>query len=94
MTKSIFGNLGNNMLPLFRFALTKKNLNNSIMMGRWNLDYDNMIQNRKVYWANMDHCGCCGCDMKRIEAVSKITKKDRVYKREDDSEEYILPYVM
>ena len=40
----------------------------------------------------MDHCGCC--DMKTIEAVSKIMNKDKVYKREKEYEEYIIPYVM
>lgn len=72
-----------NLFQLFRrIPFTKKNQNNNTMMvGRWNLDYDNTIQNRKVYWANMDHCGCC--DQKN---VIKVTH--------DDSEEYILPYVM
>jgi hypothetical protein len=72
-----------NLFQLFRrIPFTKKNQNNNtIMVGRWNLDYDNTIQNRKVYWANMDHCGCC--DQKN---VIKVTH--------DDSEEYILPYVM
>ena len=72
-----------NLFQLFRrIPFTKKNQNNNTMMvGRWNLDYDNTIQNRKVYWANMDQCGCC--DQKN---VIKVTH--------DDSEEYILPYVM
>ena len=33
---------------------------NNILVGRWNIDYDNVIQERKVYLTNMDHCGCCG----------------------------------
>jgi Ser-tRNA(Ala) deacylase AlaX len=32
----------------------------NILVGRWNIDYDNVIQERKVYLNNMDHCGCCG----------------------------------
>jgi hypothetical protein len=52
------------------------------MVGRWNLDYDSTVQNRKVYWANMDHCGCC--DQKIVTV--KVTHAD--------SDEYILPYVM
>ncbi len=72
------------MFQLFRrIPFTKKNQNNNNMrmVGRWNLDYDNTTQNRKVYWANMDNCGCC--DQKN---VMKVTR--------DDYEEYILPYVM
>jgi hypothetical protein len=76
-----------NLFQLFRrIPFTKKNQNNNMrMVGRWNLDYDNTTQNRKVYWANMDNCGCC--DQKNVTVkVKKVTR--------DDYEEYILPYVM
>ena len=72
-----------NLFQLFSripFPKTNQN-NNTAMVGRWSLDYDNMTQNRKVYWANMDHCGCC--DQK---LVMKVTRTD--------SDQYILPYVM
>jgi hypothetical protein len=65
----------------FRFTINHNN-NNIVMIGRWNLDYNDTIQNRKVYWANMDHCGCC--DQKNV--TDKVTH--------DDFEEYILLYVM
>ncbi len=83
MSKSI-----QNLFHLFRrILLTKKNQNNNIqMMGRWNLEYDNTTQNRKVYWANMDNCGCC--DQKIV------TEKVKVEITHTDSDEYILPYVM
>jgi hypothetical protein len=55
------------------------------MIGRWNLDYDNTIQNRKVYWANMDHCGCCD----RIVSVVAVVAENH-----NDSDEYILPYII
>jgi hypothetical protein len=29
-----------------------------ILLGRWNLDYDNKID-YKVKWANEDNCGVC-----------------------------------
>ena len=77
-----------NMFQLFRrIPITKKNKNNTTMMvGRWNLEYDNAIQNRKVYWANMDHCGCC--DQKNVIKVTRIDSD------QTESEEYILPYFM
>lgn len=90
MTKTTFGSIIRNLL---RHSITKKN---ETMTGRWNLDYDHARQNRKVYWANMDHCGCCCHDnIKTVQALNKKTEKynTRRYKRED-SEEYILPYVM
>ena len=85
MTKSLVQKL----FQLFRQTpFTKKNHNNNnniAMMGRWNLEYDNTIQNRKVYWANMDNCGCC--DKKIVTQVVQV-----VYHA--DSDEYILPYIM
>ena len=60
-------------------------LQNSILIGRWALDYDGTVQGRKVYWANMDNCGCCNVDAKII------IKKDDT-KNHDD--EYILPYII
>jgi hypothetical protein len=75
-----------NLFQLFRrIPFTQKNQNkNTIMTGRWNLEYDNTIQNRKVYWANMDNCGCC--DQKNVTG--------KAIHNHDDSDEYILPYVM
>jgi hypothetical protein len=85
MAKSI-----QNMFQLFR-RIIKKNQNNNNknipMMGRWNLDYDNTIQNKKVYWANMDNCGCC--DQKIVTVKVTFTHSDQT-----DSDEYILPYVV
>jgi hypothetical protein len=81
MTKSI-----QNLFQLFRrIPFIKKNQNN-IVMGRWNLEYDNTMQNRKVYWANMDHCGCCHHQI--------ITVKVAHTHNDNDSDEYILPYIM
>jgi hypothetical protein len=54
------------------------------MTGRWNLEYDKTIQNRKVYWANMDNCGYCD---------QKIVTGKAIHNH-DDSDEYNLPYVM
>lgn len=74
-----------NLFQLFRrIPFTNKNQNINLMVGRWSLDYDNTVQNRKVYWANMDNCGCC--DQKIV--TEKVTHND------NDSDQYILPYVM
>jgi len=67
------------------------------MIGRWNLDYDNTIQNRKVYWANMDHCGCCDTVIFNIENHKlKITVKNckKNIINYNNSDEYLLPYVI
>ncbi len=82
MAKSI-----QNLFQLFR-RIKKNDENNIAMVGRWNLDYDVATQNRKVYWANMDNCGCC-CEQKNV-----TTEKVKVKITHTDSDEYILPYVM
>jgi hypothetical protein len=43
-------------------------------LGRWNIEYSNIIMNTKIDLANEDHCGPCG-----QYAVSKIqdTNKNR-----------------
>ncbi len=46
-----------NIINLIRRKLFTHN--NKVMYGRWNLDYDQRVQDRKVYLTNMDHCGCC-----------------------------------
>ncbi len=71
---------------LRRIPFTKQqNQNNIAMVGRWNLDYDVAIQNRKVYWANMDNCGCC-CEQKNTTV--------KAVQHSDSDDEYIVPYVM
>ena len=76
-----------NLFQLFRHVpFTKQqNQHNIAMVGRWNLDYDVSIQNRKVYWANMDNCGCC-CEQKNTTV--------KAVQHSDSDDEYIVPYVM
>jgi len=63
---------------------------NSILFGRWALDYDGTVQGRKVYWANMDNCGCCNVDGGGAVYAKKIQKKCEI----EDDDEYILPYII
>ena len=44
---------------LFTYNSSSSSSSNKIVYGRWNLDYDKSVQDRKVYLTNMDHCGCC-----------------------------------
>jgi hypothetical protein len=59
---------------------------NNTLFGRWALDYDGVIQGTKVYWANMDNCGCCHGG----GGESENNKK----KDDAESDEHILPYIM
>ena len=57
--------------------------NPQVLIGRWTIDYDKNIQERKVYLTNMDHCGCC-------ENIKK--KKDKIKLIEDD--DHLIPYLL
>jgi len=71
-----------NIINLIRRKLFTEN--NKVMYGRWNLDYDKYIQDRKVYLTNMDHCGCCEHNCK-----SGYDKEDGVY-----DNDYLRPYFL
>ena len=72
------------ILPSSKVFKKSSSLQNSILSGRWALDYDGSVQGRKVYWANMDNCGCC-----HHVDVKIIKKKD-----DTENDEYILPYII
>lgn len=64
---------------------SSSSLQNSMLSGRWALDYDGGgVQGRKVYWANMDNCGCCSSD--NLAVVQK--------KNDAEDDEHILPYII
>ena len=75
-----------------------------VALGRWGIQYDKQIIDRKITQANEDHCGCCvdavvaaavvGDGMKKTEteAVKKSSSSSVV--RYEKREEYLLPYVM
>lgn len=84
---------------IFQFLrLWKHQKDGVVMTGRWNLDYDNTIQNRKVYLANMDHCGCCDTVAKINIENHKLKIKIQDSKKNiincNHSDEYLLPYVI
>ncbi len=78
--------------PVFLFKKTllfssSSSLQNSMLSGRWALDYDGSVQGRKVYWANMDNCGCC-------HHVDVKTVKNKDNAEDNDDDEHILPYII
>lgn len=44
------------MMRLLQFFKTKTK---PILLARWKLKYDEKMINDCVFWANVDHCGCC-----------------------------------
>lgn len=57
-------------MSLFKIFFNKFTITKSPIYGRWCLDYDHLVQDRKIYLANMDNCGCCG----NIEEFNKSNK--------------------
>jgi hypothetical protein len=55
-----------------------------LLTGRWRLDYDQNILDRKIYLTNMDHCGPCG----------KIGKIGTTHVNHDIEEDLLKYYVM
>jgi len=72
----------------------------SHMYGRWCLDYERSIQDRKVYLTNMDHflpfqggnSGCCGNIINEIKYnFNNIEKNNDIIKNSDDD---LIPYFL
>ena len=63
------------------------------MYGRWCLDYERSIQDRKVYLTNMDHCGCCGNIINEIKCnFNNIERNNDLSITSTDEE--LLPYFL
>ena len=62
------------------------------VLGRWGIQYDKRIIDRKIIQANEDHFGCCVVAPKTDDAAAATMKKSVV--RYEKREEYLVPYVM
>ncbi len=62
ITKSFSNKYYDDLTLLFNSPLIKKALRDDIHkpLGRWNIDYCTNQINRKIDFANEDHCGPCG----------------------------------
>ena len=58
------------------------------VLGRWGIQYDKRIIDRKIIQANEDHCGCCAVPSEVAVAAENKMKVD------EKGEEYLVPYVM
>jgi len=66
-------------------------------LGRWGIQYDEKVIDRKIIQANEDHCGCCVVaenPKNEREAAATSAKKNSSVMRYEKTEEYLLPYVM
>ena len=65
------------------------------VLGRWGIQYDERVIDRKIVQANEDHCGCCvdvRAENPKKEAAAMSAKKSVA--RYEKTEEYLVPYVM
>ena len=61
-----------------------------VALGRWGIQYDQQIIDRKIVQANEDHCGCCVVD----DTEKKKKEREAAVVRYKKREEYLVPYVM
>jgi hypothetical protein len=61
-----------------------------VALGRWGIQYDQRIIDRKIVQANEDHCGCCVVD----DTEKKKEREAAAVVRYEKREEYLVPYVM
>lgn len=60
-----------------------------VALGRWGIQYDQRIIDRKIVQANEDHCGCCV-----VDDSEKKKEREAAVVRYKKREEYLVPYVM
>ena len=65
--KNIFNIINRFIIRNNLFLIKKSDVK---LYGRWNLDYDKYIQDRKVYLTNIDNCSCCENIENNIEDIT------------------------
>ena len=61
-------------MSYFRNIFSKYFKKDKPILGRWSINYNEYQLNKKVYFANHDHCGPCGSivDLPKIKNINKI----------------------
>ena len=56
-----------------RYTIFKKH--RPVLLGRWKLEECKLSVNKKVDWANYDHCGMCGKNI--IDSINNQNNKNK-----------------
>jgi hypothetical protein len=64
-----------------------------VALGRWGIQYDEKVIDRKIIQANEDHCGCC-VDVVVVGDETKKNNKKKSTVQYEQMEDYLVPYVM
>ena len=62
LTKLIHTTIINPLKTIFPYNFVFYEKNKPLILGRWNNHYCNSKTNRKIDYANIDHCGPCGLE--------------------------------
>jgi hypothetical protein len=65
------------------FSSSRETLNYPTNLGRWKIDHNESVINRKIDQANEDNCGCCIYD--NDEHLQKTNE-------DINKEKYLIPY--
>ena len=66
-----------------------------LKLGRWGVTYESQVLEKRINWANHDHCGgdlCSKKELIEIKTVVKIPNKKRTV--DEMKYEEIYPFVM
>lgn len=62
LTKLIHTTIINPLKTIFPYNFVFYEKTKPLILGRWNNHYCNSKTNRKIDYANIDHCGPCGLE--------------------------------
>jgi hypothetical protein len=72
------------------FSTTYNSTKSTAQLGRWSIQYDPNIIQRKVNQANEDHCGCCQESIHPPQSHEKQQQQSQQHVNDDSDYE---PYV-
>lgn len=82
---------------MIRNLFKRKNLQPKL--GRWGVTYEKPVLDKRINWANHDHCGSEVCEKhftknKEVEKKKKNNTEASSSKKDDDDDDYYIPYCL
>lgn len=77
---------------MFRNLLKKKNFQPKL--GRWVVTYEPKVLDKRINWANHDHCGSEICEKYFVKENDKKKETKKTVKMEEGKEFYYMTYCL
>ena len=76
---------------MFKFLKRTK----PIILGRWGVTYEQRVLDKRINWANHDHCGSELCNKSQTKNQTKSKIKNKVLQKYGIlNEEDMVPYIL